>query len=328
MSTPTYRTPELPWANNKQESLFKTILVVFMLFVLALGLVVPNITLPEIKREALEKLPPQLAKVIKRKKEAPKPKVKAVAKVQEKKIEKKVEIKKPDKVKVKPKPRVVAKTKPKPKPKRVSKKERTPDRIKAAKAKAKKLIANFANDLADMQNMVDMSTLAVDSSLLNNAGSAATAVGSVIDEAAVNRVGGIDDSKLTRATGAQQLAVADRDTTEVKALPKESMVSAPAEVKIAGMARSQMQVRRVFEQSKSRFDRIYRKALRSNPILQGTVTLGVSVAANGDVTKCNVKSSDLQDKRVEKRITLTCKMLSFDVASAADVFEYPLTFSP
>ncbi len=321
MGTLTHRTPELPWANNKQESLFKTILVVSMLFFLALGLVVPNITLPDIKREALEKLPPQLAKVIKRKKEVPKPKVKPA--VKEKKIEK-VEVKKPDKVK--PKPVVVAK--PKPKPKRVSKKERAPDRVKAAKAKAKKLIENFANDLADMQNMVDMSTLAVDSSLLDNAGSAATVVGSVIDQTAVNRVGGIDDSKLTRETGAQQLAVADRNITEVKALPKDSMASTPADVKIAGMARSKMQLRRVFEQSKSKFDRIYRKALRSNPALEGTVTLGVTVAPNGDVTKCHVKSSDLQDKRVEKRITLTCKRLSFDVASAVDVFEYPLAFSP
>ncbi len=328
MSSITYRTPQLPWADGKQEHLFKIILIIFLAVTLVLGIVVPNISLPKIEREKLEKVPPQLAKVIKRKKEAPKPKPKP--KVQEKKIEKKIEKKLEPKKKeaTKAKPKVVAKPKPKPKPKRVVKKERTPERIKAAKAKAKKLIANFSNDLADMQNMLDMSSLAVDSSALNNAGAAATSVGTVVDQAAVSRVGGIDESQLTRATGADQLAIAGRSTTKVKELPKEVMAAKAQDTKIKGMARTQMQISRVFEQNKSRFDRIYRKALRSNPVLEGTVTLGVSIDKSGDVSSCKIKSSDLQDRKVEKRMIMTCKMLSFDAADKSDSFEFPLAFTP
>jgi outer membrane biosynthesis protein TonB len=326
MSNIAYRTPQLPWAEGKSESLFNKILIVFLVLTFALGILVPNLTLPEIKREKAEKLPPQLAKVIKRKKEAPKPKPKPIPKV-EKKVEKKPEPKKQE-AKPKPKPKVVAKAKPKPKPKRVKKKERTPERVKAAKAKAKKLISSFSNDLAAMQNMVDMSTLAVDSSALTNAGAATTVVGSVVDEAAVSRIGGVDESQLTRATGAESLASADRSTTEVQSVAKEDLVDAQADTTVAGMARSQMQIRRVFEQNKSRFDRIYRKALRSNPALQGTVTLGVTVASTGEVSDCLVKSSDLDDRKVVRRITMTCKMLAFDSAKAQDEFEYPLTFAP
>lgn len=331
MSSLTFRSTELPWSDSKQEHLFNKVLIALLMLTLILGIAVPNITLPELKRENLEKLPPQLAKVIKRKKEAPKPKpVPKVEKKIEKPVEKKVEPKKVEAVKAKPKPKpvVVAKPKPKPKPKPVAKTERTPERIKAAKEKAKKLISNFSNDLADMQNMVDMSTLAVDSSVLTNAGAAATVVGTVVDQAAVDRVGGIDETQLTRATGAEQLATAQRDTTEVKAVAKEDLVDAVADTKVAGMSRTQMQIRRVFEQNKSRFDRIYRKALRSNPVLQGTVTLGIEVAASGEVSDCNVKSSDLEDAKVIKRITMTCKMLAFDAASKEDKFEYPLTFAP
>lgn len=331
MSSLTFRSTELPWSDSKQEHLFNKVLIALLMLTLILGIAVPNITLPELKRENLEKLPPQLAKVIKRKKEAPKPKpVPKVEKKIEKPVEKKVEPKKVEAVKAKPKPKpvVVAKPKPKPKPKPVAKTERTPERIKAAKEKAKKLISNFSNDLADMQNMVDMSTLAVDSSVLTNAGAAATVVGTVVDQAAVDRVGGIDETQLTRATGAEQLATAQRDTTEVKAVAKEDLVDAVADTKVAGMSRTQMQIRRVFEQNKSRFDRIYRKALRSNPVLQGTVTLGIEVAASGEVSDCNVKSSDLDDAKVIKRITMTCKMLAFDAASKEDKFEYPLTFAP
>ena len=331
MSSLTFRSTELPWSDSKQEHLFNKVLIALLMLTLILGIAVPNITLPELKRENLEKLPPQLAKVIKRKKEAPKPKpVPKVEKKIEKPVEKKVEPKKVEAVKAKPKPKpvVVAKPKPKPKPKPVAKTERTPERIKAAKEKAKKLISNFSNDLADMQNMVDMSTLAVDSSVLTNAGAAATVVGTVVDQAAVDRVGGIDETQLTRATGAEQLATAQRDTTEVKAVTKDELVDAVADTKVAGMSRTQMQIRRVFEQNKSRFDRIYRKALRSNPVLQGTVTLGIEVAASGEVSDCNVKSSDLEDAKVIKRITMTCKMLAFDAASKEDKFEYPLTFAP
>jgi len=330
MSTLTYRTPELPWTNNKQGELFRNILLAFLVLTLVLGVLVPNITLPEIKREKLEKVPPQLAKVIKRKKEKPKPKPVVKAKVQEKKIEKKIEPIKKEAIKnkPKPKPKVIAKAKPKPKPKpkKVLKKKHTPEQRKVAKAKAKKMIASFADDLADMQSMVDMSSLAVDSSVLNNAGMAATEVGSVIDQAAVNRVSGVDETQLTRATGAEQLAVASRNVTEVKSLPKEALASAKVEAPVAGMSRTQMQIRRVFEQNKARFDRIYRKALRSNPALEGTITLGVTVAESGEVSSCKVKSSDLQDNKVEKRIALTCKMLAFDPAASKDIFEYPLAF--
>mgnify|MGYP001387620586 FL=1 len=328
MSSLTFRSSQLPWSDNKQEHLFNKVLLVLLLLTLVLGVIVPIITLPELKRENLEKLPPQLAKVIKRKKEAPKPKpVPKVEKKVEKPVEKKLEPKKVEAVKPKPKP-VAAKPKPKPKPKVVAKKERTPERVKAAKEKAKKLISNFSSDLADMQNMVDMSALTSDSSALSNAGSAATVVGTVVDQAAVDRVGGIDETQLTRATGAEQLATAQRDTTQVEAVAKEALVDKVADTKVAGMSRTQMQIRRVFEQNKSRFDRIYRKALRSNPILEGTVTLGIEVAASGEVNNCNVKSSDLDDAKVIKRITMTCKMLAFDAASETDKFDYPLTFAP
>jgi len=326
MSSITYRTPELPWAEGKQEHLFKVILLSFLIITLALGVLVPNISLPEIKREHAEKLPPQLAKVLKRKKEAPKPKPKPVPKVQEKIIEKKPEVKKVE-VKPKPVPKVVAKPKPKPKPKKVVKAERTPERIKAAKEKAKKLISSFSSDLADMQSMVDMSTLAVDSSLLTTAGASATAVGSVVDQAAVDRVGGIDESQLTRATGAEQLAVADRSTTTVKELPSEAMAK-PKDTKIAGLSRTQMQIGRVFEQNKSRYDRIYRKALRTDPTLQGSVAFDITISKAGDVTACDVSSQEFVDTKALKRMASTCKMQSFTASSASDRLEYQMAFFP
>jgi len=330
MSSITYRTPELPWAEGKQEHLFKVILLTFLVITLVLGVLVPNISLPEVTREKAEKLPPQLAKVLKRKKVAPKPKPKPVQKVIEKKVEKKPEVKKAE-VKAKPKPKVVAKAKPKPKPKpkpkKVAKKDRSPERIKAAKEKAKGLISTFSNDLADMQGMLNMEALTVDSASLTTAGASATAVGSVVDQAAVDRVGGINESELTRETGADQLAVADRNTTKVKELPKDVMAK-PKDTKIAGLSRTQMQIGRVFEQNKSRYDRIYRKALRSDPTLQGSVAFDISISKGGDVTACAVSSQEFIDKKALKRMASTCRMQSFTSASASDRLEYQMAFFP
>jgi hypothetical protein len=209
----------------------------------------------------------------------------------------------------------------------VAKKERTPERIQAAKEKAKKLISNFSNDLADMQGMLDMSTLTADSSLLTTAGASETSVGSVVDQAAVDRVGGIDESQLTRATGADQLAAADRNTTKVKELPKDVMVE-PKDTKVAGLSRTQMQIGRVFEQNKSRYNRIYRKALRTDPTLQGSVAFDISISKNGDVTACTVSSQEFMDKKALKRMASTCKMQSFTAASASDRLEYQMAFFP
>ncbi len=335
MSAALYtRPPQLPWSNGKNESLFQRILLVLLAVTLVLGFVVPNLELPEIKREKLEKVPPQLAKVIKRKKEAPKPPPKPIPQVKEKIPEKKaeapkkVEAPKPQVAKPKPVPKVVPKPVPKPKPKPVAQKDRTPERIKAAKEKAKKLVNAFSSDLNDMKDMLDMGAIAGNNAALTNAGAATTAVGTVVNEDAVSRVSGVDEAQFTRATGAEKLAEATRDTTQVKELPKDALAEKPQEQKVAGMTRSQMQIRRVFEQSKSRFDRIYRKALRSNPALAGTVTLGVKVSPEGDVVDCSVKSSELNDDKVEKRIQLTCKMLAFDPAGKSDAFEWPLTFAP
>lgn len=327
MSTIAYRTPELPWAEGKSESLFNKILILGLIVTLALGILIPNITLPEIKREKAEKLPPQLAKVIKRKKEAPKPKPKPVPKVQEKKIEKKPEPKKQE-AKPKPAPKKVAKPKPKPKPKKVTKKERTPERIEAAKKKAQSLISEFSNNLADMQDMVDMSALTMDSGALTNAGAAATDVGSVVDQNAVGRVAGVDEAGLTRETGADQLATADRDTTKVKDLPKEALASSGSDQMIAGSSRSEMQVRRVFEQSTSKFNRIFKRALRSDPTLQGSVDFNLTVSADGQVTGCKAVSSEFADKKALKKMESLCKRMTFPSGKSEDKISLPIAFYP
>ncbi len=329
MTTATFKTTGLPWSKSKDQLLFKWILLSLLGLCIALGVLIPNVQLPEIKREKLEKIPPQLAKVIKRTKEAPKPVVNLPPKP-ETIIEKKPEIKKEilKKEVVKPTPVAEPVVPPRPKPKPISQKDRTPEKVRAAKEKAKKLMSGAAVELADMQSLVNIEELALDSAQLTNDGKQRTDSGTVVDEKAVAHIANIDEAKLTRQTGGAQLAEATRETTKVKALPKDKLSTPPEKTETKKLARSQMQIRRVFEKSKSRFDRIYRRALRENPALEGTVMLGVKVAPSGEVASCEVASSDLNDKKVERKLISTCRMLSFAPSDKSDEFEWPLAFSP
>ncbi len=95
---------------GEKERLGKISAAVFPVF-LVIAFYISWIDLPEQNREELEALPPQLAKVILKKKEKPKPMVKK---------EVKKEIKKPEpekKVAGKPKAQIAKKVKPKVKPK-------------------------------------------------------------------------------------------------------------------------------------------------------------------------------------------------------------------
>lgn len=81
-----YRAPELPWNDGGQQQRFFGILAGLLLLVAVVGIAIPMIELPAKDRKELEQLPPQLAKVLERKKkEKPKPKPVPVEKKEEKK---------------------------------------------------------------------------------------------------------------------------------------------------------------------------------------------------------------------------------------------------
>jgi outer membrane biosynthesis protein TonB len=307
MATLTVRPPELPW-NDADQKNFRLILVIFLSIVLVFGFFVPRISLPEIDRKELELIPPALAKVIKRKKlEKPKPKPKPVEKKQEKKPE-------PKKVEEKPKP------KPKPKPKKDVPKEK---RVKA-KEKAKKAFGNDAlKALSSIKASVPIAALNTSSEGLSNKGNKATKVGSVIDRNAVGRgSGGVSIAALTTTTVGEDLSA--RDVTAVELSSEEIAIEE------TGRSRTQEEVRLVILQHNSAFDRLYRKALRKNAALEGSVTLKLEIQPNGKVSNCSISESELKDARLQKRLASRCRLIAFEDRPNIDitVVEFPIRFIP
>ena len=307
MARSLVRPPELPWNDSDQKS-FRLIVVTFLSIVLIVGFIIPKITLPAIERKDLEKVPASLAKVIKRK-QLDKPKQKPKPKPLEKKEEKKPELKVIDE-KPKPKPKLLKEV---PKGKRVQ-----------AKENAKKAFGNDAlKALSSIVGSVPIIALKSSSKGLSNKGNTATNVGSVIDRNAVNRgSGGVSIAALTTETVGQDLSA--RDVTSVE-LSSEEM-----QIEEKGRSRSQETLRLVFEQHKSAFDRLYRKALRSNASLEGSVTLKLEIQASGKVSSCTVTESELKDVRLQKRLASRCRMIAFEDKAGIDmtVVEFPIRFIP
>lgn len=311
----------LPWDDQRGRQRFLPILLAFLAVVLVLGIIIPLIKVPEPDRQSLEKLPPQLAKVIERKKlEQPKP-------VEQPKP--KVEPKPEPKPEIKPEPKpvpapVVEAPKPEPKPVPKPKVEATVEQRAKAQETVKKSFGNEAlSALQATRSQTPIAALNTSSKGLNNAGSQATQVGSVVDRnAAVRTSGGVDTSGLTVATVGEDLG--NRQVTAVALTAEQEAAT------VTSNKRSQEDLRLVFEQYKIDFDRIYRMSLRQNSTLKGSATLSLKVLPNGSVASCSVIKSELNDATLHKRLEMKCKQMNFGAKPNVEVtqVEFPIRFMP
>ncbi len=288
----------LPWSIDPEEqSRFRKILSTLLIVCLLLGLVIPFITLTEPEREELEKLPPQLSKVILKKKKAPPPPPK-----QEKKEEAKPEVKE-EKPKEKPKPeKKVEKPKPKPDPKNVE---------KARKKAQQSGLLKHTDALKDLRQSLNLSTLAKGSNI-NQGGNKATKVErAVISSNAVSGSGGVSAAGVSRGTAGSGLQgqVADlNDETALADVRSEAEQKARAGKK---GKRSDEEIRRVFDANKGPMFTIYNRALRKNPLLEGKVQFEFTIEPDGSVSACRVASSELDDRKLESRLVARIRLFDF-----------------
>jgi hypothetical protein len=307
-------TPE----HGEKQRLKRIASVVLPIF-LVFAVVITWIDLPEPDREEMEKLPPQLAKIVMKKKEAPKP----IIKKEEKKVE-------PEK---KPEPKVAEKPKPTPTPK-VAQKPKVkpkPEEVQAAREKAKnsgllamssqlsKLSALAENVKLDTPKTITAKPIArkVNDKL------AATAV-------ATTRSAGVQDAQLSNDT--QQLSLASRSVTEVAEAQEVLAAVQQEQIAAARVAadRSTEDIRRTIDANKSSIHSIYNRALRKKPSLQGVITPELVIEETGIVSSCNVVDSTLNEPDLEKKICNRLRLVNFGAKTGVDkkTIRYPIELLP
>ncbi|MEM7099558.1 MAG: AgmX/PglI C-terminal domain-containing protein [Pseudomonadota bacterium] len=305
ISVPQYA---LPWEKGSTDRKNLTRWLNLCLgFVVAVGLVMPWLSLPEVERSELEELPPQLARIVLDK---PKPKIPPP-----------------------PPPKEVEQVEPEPeKPKPVEKEETVvKPEPKVADAKEKASVSGllaFKDAFADMREAVDVSKLQDTAAIQQGAGEAASIDRSILTSKQSTRSAGVNVAALSRETGG--VALSGRETTKV---------DAPENVAGTGGVRKQRQVdsrdrsieeiRRVFDSNKGAIFAIYNRTLRSNPALQGEVVLELVIDPNGAVIECKVVASEISDQVMIDKIVNRIRLFNFGERDVKrTTIRYPVHFLP
>lgn len=302
----------LPWDIDRDDiRKFNRLLLACVMIIAVGGGVIPWLPVPEVDRQELEELPPQLARIVLEKPEpvVPPPPPKPEVKEEEKPV---VE----EKLEVKPEPKAEVTVEPEP---------------TVADAKEKAAISGllaFKDTFADMRDAVDVSTLQDTAAIQQGSGEAATIDRSIMTSQHGTRSSGVNVTALSRDTGG--IALAGRETTKVEApvaAAGEGGVKKPRE--LDPRQRSIEDVRRIFDSNKGAIFAIYNRALRQDPTLQGKVVLELVIDPSGRVADVKVVASEIDDETVVAKIVNRVRLFDFgkrDVGTTT--ISYPVHFLP
>lgn len=268
---------------NKQDKVFKKWLIILFLIYLLVGLLVPLFERPVVSREVKEQMPPQLTKIILKKKEEPK----------EKPIE-------PEKIEVKEEP-----------------KEIEPPKTKRAVAKEKAKSSGLAAMKDDLFALRDAFTVTPKTvALKKNESNVTEPVKRNLLAAKANEKSKSLQAVKTITTAASD-KLATKNTQQVRLAAEEIIAdgidqnSTETGEQLTSNTRSELKLRQTLEANKARLYALYNRALRKDPFLSGKVLFEIEILPDGSVSQVSIQSSALENKKLERQLVLAMKKLNF-----------------
>jgi len=314
LDLPFYREYELPWTTGQdQERKFQRLLGIIFLICLLLSAIWPFIPVPAPDPFDVEEIPPRIAQLLLEEKPLPPP-----PPPPEPEPEAEPEPEEPE-------PEQVVETDPEPEPE--PEPEPVVDRQIEAREEAQAALMPFAEDLADL---VDKQLqVADDRPLSASVGEAQRNERSMITSSAGTASGGINTAAMSRNTGGT--TIAGRSTTRVDS--PVAGIGDPGGASRTGTSgrasRSREEIELVFDKNKGAIFALYNRALRQDPSLEGKLVLRLTIAPNGQVTMCEVVSSELDDEELERKLVQRVKLFRFDAKDVeAITTTKPIDFFP
>lgn len=317
MDIPYYREYELAWTATDQERRFRRLFGIVMAITLALGVVWPWIPTPEVDPNEVVDVPPRIAKLLLEHKLPPPPPPK------------------PEVVEPEPEPELqsetvteqVAETTPEPQP------ELQPEPVDSrqrARARAQAALLPFTESLADLRNNDVVERVSDNRPLTASVGEAVRNERSMITSKAGRASGGINTASMSRNTGGGGLD--GRETTQVES-PVAAIGAVSGGARRSGTSgkasRSREEIELVFDRNKGAIFALYNRALRQDPTLQGKLVLRLTIAPTGEVTFCEVVSSELNNPEMEQKLVQRVKLFRFDAKDVeAITTTKPIDFFP
>ena len=315
MDLPFYREYELPWTNSSgQERKFRRLLAVIFAVTFVLGIVWPWIPTLEPDPSDAMKIPPRIAKLLLEDKPPPPPPPKP----------KEPEPIEPDPLD-EPLPEQVVEETPEPEP------EPEPiDYRKIAREKAQAALMPFAEDLAALADSNILEKVADSRPLTSSVSQVTRNQRSMITSKVGIASGGINTATMSRNTGGTGLT--GRSTTEVSS-PVAGLGQNAGGARRTGSSgrasRSREEIELVFDKNKGAIFALYNRALRMDPTLEGKLVLRLTIAPSGEVTFCEIVSSELDDAELERKLVQRVRLFRFEAKDVeAITTTKPIDFFP
>jgi protein TonB len=312
---PFYREYELPWSSDSnQDRKFQRLLGITLLVVLVLGLIWPFLPTTERDPNEIEEIPPRIAQLLLEEKPLPPPP--PPPKEEE-----------PEPEADEPEPEEVVETEPEPEPEPVPEPE--VDLTEVAREQAQAALMPFAADLADLVDQELLDKVADDRELSASVGEAVRNERSMITSKVGTASTGINTAAMSRNTGGS--GIAGRSTTQVKnPVAGIGPAGGASRTGTSGKAsRSREEIELVFDKNKGVIFALYNRALRNDPSLEGKVVLRLTIAPNGQVTLCEVVSSELGNPDLENKLVQRIKLFRFEAKDVeAITTTKPIDFFP
>jgi outer membrane biosynthesis protein TonB len=287
-----------------------------------LGLIWPWLPTPEKDPNLVEEIPPRIAKLLLEQKPPPPPPPKP------KEPEPEPEISDPV---VEPEPLQVAEeTPPPPEPEPAPEPEPEIDLQAVAREQAQAALLPFTEDLAALADSDVLESVADNRPLTASVGEATRNERSMITSKVGTASGGINTSNMSRNTGGSGLSA--RNVTTVDS-PVDSVGQSGGGARRTGTSgkasRSREEIELVFDKNKGAIFALYNRALRIDPTLEGKLVLRLTIAPTGEVTACEVVSSELGDLELEQRLVQRVMLFRFDAKDVEPVTTTkPIDFFP
>ena len=316
MDIPYYREYRLPWTRStSEERKFRRLLAIILGVTFFLGAVWPWIPTPAVDPNHADQIPPRIAKLLLEQKPPPPP-------PKPKQTEPEPEALKD------PEPELVANEPPPPQPEPAPEPEI--DYQKVAREQAQAALLPFTEDLAALADSNILEKVTDQRVLTASVGQAARNVRSMITSKVGTASSGISTANMSRNTGGSGLA--GRSTTAIKS-PVASIGRSGGGARRTGSSgkasRSREEIELVFDKNKGAIFALYNRALRVDPTLEGKLVLRLTIAPNGEVTFCEIVSSELGDADLERKLVQRIKLFRFEARDVeAITTTKPIDFFP
>jgi TonB family protein len=302
MLTPFYRLYELPWSPTEEvESRFKKVLRIAFAIFAVLALTITLLPTPEKTKVTQADISDRIVKLIIEKKPPPPP--------PPPKVETPPELPKPIPKIEQPKP-------PPPKP--------------DAREKAQNLL-KITDQLADLRDNSVLDKAAQTKNLTGKVGETTASERSLITSKVGRSSGGINTAALSRGYGGGAGSLTGHNTTQVTS----SVLNAQADDGVrrgqgsTRAARSREEIELIFDRNKGAIYALYSRALRGKPELKGKLVLELTISPSGDITRCEVVSSELNDPDLERKLVARIKLFKFEARDVeAITTTKPIDFFP